>query len=109
MKMKTTASSLAESRLKQVVKTSSSLAPLQIGRLYERQKALLHSLQVPRVFFASDLDSPDPGEVGEVPSSCIMVLLVKQVHLQKEVDAAVSLATWNGSVGCHSYMLPDPA
>jgi len=92
MKIKTTASSLAESRLKQVVKTSSSLAFSQMVRLYDRQEALLHSLHVPRVFFGSELESPEPDEV---PSSWIMVLLVKQVHLQKEVEAINELASWN--------------
>ena len=86
--MKTTASSFAESRWKQVVNTSSSLAPLQIGRLYERQKALLQSLHVPRVFLTlSSGDGVFADDDVEVPSSWIMVLLLKQVHLQKEVAA----------------------
>jgi len=52
----------------------------------------LHSLQVPRAFFESELESPEPGEV---PLSWIMVLLLKQVHLQKEVEATNELASWN--------------
>ena len=86
--MKTTASSFAESRWKHVVKMSSSEAPLQIGRLYERQKALLQSLHVPRVFLVlSSGDGVCGDDVAEVPSSWIMVLLPKQVHLQKDVAA----------------------
>jgi hypothetical protein len=52
---------------------------------------LLQSLHVPRVFFASGLLPPEFGlevEDGEVPSSWMMVLLEKQVHLQKDVEAA---------------------
>jgi len=59
------------------VKTSASLASLQIGRLYERQNCLLQSLHV--AFFA--VDSPGMFVNG------IMVLLLKHVHLQKDVAA----------------------
>lgn len=60
-----------------MVKTSSSLASLHIGRLYDRQNCLLQSLQV--AFLA--VLSPGKSVNG------MIVLLLKHVHLQKEVAA----------------------
>jgi hypothetical protein len=60
-----------------VVKTSASFASLHIGRLYERQNCLLQSLQV--AFLA--VDSPGSSVKG------MIVLLLKHVHLQKDVAA----------------------
>lgn len=60
-----------------MVKTSSSLASLHIGRLYDRQNCLLQSLQV--AFLA--VLSPGRSDKG------MMVLLLKHVHLQKDVAA----------------------
>lgn len=56
---------------------------------------MLQSLHVPRVFLALSSADGVIGEAGEddgeVPSSWIIVLLLKQVHLQKEVAAIWSL------------------
>jgi hypothetical protein len=60
-----------------VVKTSSSFASLHMGRLYDRQNCLLQSLQV--AFLA--VDSPGSSVNG------MIVLLLKHVHLQKDVAA----------------------
>lgn len=138
MKMKTTAWSFRESRSigllarpilaslsvihhsernsrKQVVKTSSSFAPLQVGNSYPRQNFRLQSLQVRVRCFcfsarsSSSNGSPAAGGVllsatsnvrswrfraslkaPESPSGSrgIIVLLEKQVHLQKEVGSS---------------------
>lgn len=62
---------------------------------------MLQSLQVPRVFLAlSSGEGVFGDDDGEVPSSWIMVLLLKQVHLQKEVAAIRSLV--NLLPKCHS-------
>ena len=68
---------MAESLWKQVVKTSASFASLHIGRLYERQNCLLQSLHV--AFLA--VVSPGSSVKG------MIVLLLKHVHLQKDVAA----------------------
>ena len=60
-----------------MVKTSASFASLHIGRLYERQNCRLQSLHV--AFLA--VDSPGNSVKG------IIVLLLKHVHLQKDVAA----------------------
>jgi len=63
------------------VKTSFSSASLHIGSLWARQNALL---QVAHVAAGAELgEEEDP----ECLASGIMVLLVKQVHLQKEGGA----------------------
>jgi len=62
-----------------------------MGRLYPKQKARLQSVHVPRPLFVSRcVERSDlAGEVGEeLTSSCIIVLLLKQVHLQKDVAEA---------------------
>jgi len=88
MKMNTTISSFAESRWKQVVKTSSSFAPLQMGSSCFIQNCRLQSSHVPdftiRPFSLGGFD-PEPPDL--TPVSCMRVLLVKQVHLQNDVDA----------------------
>jgi hypothetical protein len=89
MKINTTASSLMLSRWKQVAKTSSSLASAQMGSLYERQKARLHAVQV---LAEPSAARPSRSEVlvedlGGL--SAMMVLLLKQTHLQKDVAEAV--------------------
>jgi hypothetical protein len=86
MKMKTTASSLTLSRWKQVANTSSSLALAQIGSLYDRQKARLQDVQV-----RCELDPSEEEEEEEDLGGlrAMMVLLLKQMHLQKDVADAV--------------------
>jgi len=78
MKVKTTIWSFLLSLWKHVVKTSFSSASLQMGRRRERQNALLH---VAHVAPAVRGESPDGEEFEE---RGMMVLLVKQVHLQNE-------------------------
>lgn len=67
--------------------TSLSSAFLQIGRLWERQKALLQTVQEAR------------GFLSVLVERAIMVLLLKQVHLQKEGGAG-GLLVW-GNFGGH--------
>lgn len=82
------------------MKTSFSSAPLQIGRLYDRQKArlhILHDAEAPpaRALKADGVKSSD-GEACSVPS-LMMVLFEKQVHLQKlsgAVEQDVSISLW---------------
>jgi hypothetical protein len=105
MKMKTTASSLTLSRWKQGANTSSSLALAQIGSLYDRQKARLQDVQV-----RCELDPEEEEEEAAEEAArekrrrreeeeeeeedlgglrAMMVLLLKQMHLQKDVADAV--------------------
>ena len=72
-----------------MVETSSSPAPLQIGRLYERQNLRLQSAQVPWPCVGCVVLGDD---AALRPSSWIIVLLLKQVHLQKDVAAEVRAA-----------------
>ena len=84
MKTKTTAWSLAESLWKHVVKTFSSFSPVQ--KLYPRQNWRLQSLHV--FLEARGLSSAAAGFLAAVGASrATMVLLPKQVHLQKDVLA----------------------
>lgn len=103
--MNTTSSSFVLSLWKQVVKTLSSSTSLQIGNWYSRQKDLVQSAQVRRclggVVGSSALGKrrlrglwEDGGSLAGVfgvlfdgPSRGMMVLLVLQVHLQKDVGA----------------------
>jgi hypothetical protein len=99
---------------KHVAATSFSVAPLQIGRLYPRQNCRLQSLQFPARYCFRSSSAPSAlrrgfGSSAEVrareggsvrarrpfaaagedgpASRAMMVLLSKQVHLQKEVGA----------------------
>jgi hypothetical protein len=75
---------LVESLWKQVVTTLSSFSPLQ--KLYPRQNWRLQSLQL--FLLARGRSSSRLGlEVVAGASRATMVLLPKQVHLQKEVGA----------------------
>lgn len=103
----TTISSFVLSLWKHVANTSfSTSASLHIGRLYERQNCLLQLLQVrlapsagarvsKRGLSLRTLRLGGDGSLKKVlffreedgPSRGMMVLLVKQVHLQNEVGA----------------------
>jgi hypothetical protein len=80
----TTIWSFLLSRWKHVVKTSFSSAFLHIGKCWVRQKALL---QVLHVAPAARGVSPEAEVWVE---SAMMVLLLKQVHLQNEGGAGDS-------------------
>jgi hypothetical protein len=122
IKMNTTISSFVESRsiIKSVPKSFhaysaiasqdsrkhkvdifSSFASLQIGKLYPEQKALLQSAQVPCPILGS-LELPPPGLEAGLPSSGIMVLFEKHVHLQKDVPAIA--VSEKETLGSKDYM-----
>lgn len=85
MKPQTMILSLLLSRWKQEVTTSFSSASLQMGRLYLRQKARLHWVQEEEEARGERKPGGGLGEGGlswRGPRG-MMVLFVKQVHLQK--------------------------
>lgn len=122
--------SLRESRAKHMVTTSFSSAPLQMGRLYLRQKARLHCEQLDdaarlssmcergaaavspasplslSLFVASDgvavvvvvvgLGAGGGAGGGSWPGpNGMMVLFLKQVHLQNVGGAVSVLSVWS--------------
>lgn len=92
MNKNTTNSSFVLSRWKHVVKTSSSVAFSQMGRLYERQKDLVQSAQV-RVWWGLGLSLAVEDLMGMLSSSeegasrGMIVEFVKQV-LRGDVSRA---------------------
>jgi hypothetical protein len=68
-----------------VVNTSFSWASLQIGNLCSRQNALLQSAHV--VARVEGLSRDEGDDVVACVERAMMVLLEKQVHLQKEGGA----------------------
>lgn len=86
------------------MKTSSSFAVEHIGRLYDRQNCLVQSAQVLCAGrFSSGLarSKRNGGLAGvlrsaEAVESGMMVLLEKQVHLQKDVGAERLLVRFVG-------------
>lgn len=71
-----------------MVKTSFSSASLQMGRRCARQKALLQVAQPTGAARCLRLEEDDDGGL-ECEESGMMVLFVKQVHLQNEGGAAI--------------------
>jgi len=76
---------------KHSVTISSSFVPLQMGKLYSKQNCLLQSLQVPVFRDAGVVPASPPA--GSRPLRGMMVLLVLQIHLQKDVGAGLWLDT----------------
>lgn len=87
MKVSTTIWSLRLSLWKQVVKISFSSASLHIGSLCDRQKARLHIAQVAGGARVVSDGCEDVGGTEPWADKGMMVLLVKQVHLQKDGGA----------------------
>jgi hypothetical protein len=114
MNTNTTASSLTLSLWKQVVKIFSSFAVEHIGKLYDRQNCLVQSAQVRErcagASFAAEsaLSKTKAGGLlaGVLRSDVVldramMVLLEKQVHLQKDVGATRVLVKRQESADRH--------
>jgi len=85
MNIKTTASSFAESRWKQVVKIFASVASLQMSRFWLKQNCRLQSSHVPGI--APPISDGESSVEGRCPVRGMIVLLEKHIHLQKDALA----------------------